>query len=465
MKSNIKLILFITIFSIGGYILYRYINKNKGNILESNIKEIQKQKLEMEQQGANLLQQKLKQEQEKIQKQKLEMEQQTVNLLQQKLKQEKIQKEKEIRLQKEKEIQLQKEKEIRLQKEKEIQKKKEEKIYNNLDISNIDKNDIIKNFFNQPIEYIIDTDKKINKKINYKKKNILEKDINVINAEILFDLDRKYTYYDDENVIKELNTKDFKLDIKPEEKKLVERFFYDQKNYLKNMSPVNKNIINTYIQEAYTLYNRFLRKEKDIVDRNFTSDNTLKDLYKLDKTLFDITNPRKTMNNLSKNLNQIILNAPKLPIQLATFRASVDPYYFNNLEAVTNENGQTEYIYTSPGFLSTAFGLYRTTTFQPHFLNRDQTCCLSVIYLPKGTRGLYLYNNYETEFLLPLNSRLQYLGEKQMTIDELQTLTKYQSLQYPELSQVLNRSKTMTVYEWLYLPPLTDEYIELYRFT
>ncbi len=337
-----------------------------------------------------------------------------------------------------------------------------EKIYNFLDVKNIDGNDILKKFFDQPIEYL--KNKKISNRVNYNKKDInTSKKINVLNAEKLFDMDRTYMYYDEDGK-KKYEFKDALVTLNDTDKKLLENYFYDQKVYMKNMSERNKLLLKTYIQEAYTLYNRFLRQEKDIVDGNFTSDYTLKNLYKNDTSLFNLENPRKTMNNLSKELNQLILNAPRLPISLTTFRASTDPYYFNELEAVTNEKGETEYIYTSTGFLSTAIGFYRTTTLQTHFMNREQTCCISIIYLPKDTRGLYIYNNNETELLLPLYSRLKYLGEKQMTIDELQKFINYQSLQYPDLKNILNRSPTITVYEWEYMPPVSDTYVELYRY-
>jgi len=345
-----------------------------------------------------------------------------------------------------------------------IQSKKN--IYNFLDVKNIDKNlgknDIFATFFNQPIKYL--KNKNVSKPVNYNKKDIdTSKKINIINFEKLNNMGIMYQYYyeNEPKSNKKYEFKDTLVTLNDADKKLLENYFYDQKVYMNNMSERDKILLSTYTGHGYSLYNRFLRQEEDIVNGNIVP---LENLYRNDTSLFDIENPRKTMNNLSKELNQLILDAPSLPVQLTTFRGSVDPYYFNELEVVTNERGETEYIYTSPSFLSTALGLGRNTSLQSEFLNKDQTCCLSIIYLPKDTKGLYIYDNNETELLLPLYSRLKYLGEKQMSIDELQNFINYQSLQYPDLKNILNRSSTMTVYEWEYLPPISDTYVELYRY-
>ena len=328
---------------------------------------------------------------------------------------------------------------------------------------NKDKNDnIFTTFFDQPIKYL--KNKKINKPVKYNKKDIdTRKTINVINAERLINMGMMYLFYDDTEPEsnKKYEFKNALVTLNDADKKLLEDYFYDQKVYVKNMSERDKLLLSTYIVNGYSLYNRFLRQEEDIVDGEIVP---FEDLYRYDTSLFDLENPRKTMNNLSKELNQLILNSPRLPVQLTTFRASKDPYYFKDLESVINERGETEYIYTSPSFLSTALGLGRNTSLKSEFLNKEQTCCLSLFYLPKDTRGLYIFSGGETELLLPLYSRLKYLGEKQISIDELQKFINYQSLDYPDLKNILNRSPTITVYEWEYLSPVSDTYVELYRY-
>jgi hypothetical protein len=346
----------------------------------------------------------------------------------------------------------------------------------------------LQTYFSQPIKYL---DSRINN-IVYENVPDITFDIkepldNVISTKVFNELDVYLPIYTNGSTLLNITRKsdeeikEFINEVFKNEKNNLADYFYNQFVYYRNLSELDKLIVHSYKKGPYTLYNRFLRKEKNIVDDKYTvnkNELTLKNIFEHDKTIQDPINPRITMNNLSRLLNNIILDAPALKSPLIVYRTSQDDYY---LKRLIKENG--DYIYESPSFLSTTIELTPHTALQGQFLNNDTSGYLSIIRLPPGTRGLYMYDNREGEILLPLYSKLKFIGKKVIKPgkdkSEINTLMHYLSYDTVEkiegqkdirifnpLENYLNKDGVI-VFMWEYILPFniqSKQYIELYRY-
>jgi len=226
-----------------------------------------------------------------------------------------------------------------------------------------------------------------------------------------------------------------------EDEKLIEGYIKDEKEYLNNLTPLQKEVVISYQNTtSYPIFTKFLNKTKQLLNPNAAALEypNFQFIYDMDPSIFDSNDLRVIMNKISKMLNDIIVKAPKTPTDLLVFRGTKDPYFMDQL---TKEGD--DYIYTNHSVMSTTFNFWVMTVENSPYMAAD--CCISIIHIPKGTTGVYLnkFGGIEAnlaEFLLPIGSKLRLRG-----------FTK-------------NYIHGKNAYEWDYIPPTSTEYVELYKY-
>jgi hypothetical protein len=226
-------------------------------------------------------------------------------------------------------------------------------------------------------------------------------------------------------------------------KTLINQFIINQETYLNSLTSLQREIIFSY-QNAitYPVFTKFLNKNKYLIntDSSINEYPHFEFVYNEDPSIFESNDVRIIMNNIAKQLNDIIVKAPPTPVDLHVYRGTKDPYFLSQL----SKEGD-DYYFTNKSVMSTTFnfGIMSAPTISTQYLSNN--CCISIINIPKGTVGLYLDNYNDVgrelaEFLLPIGSKLKLVG-----------YTK-------------NYKFGRDTFEWNYIPPDSTEYVELYKY-
>lgn len=242
----------------------------------------------------------------------------------------------------------------------------------------------------------------------------------------------------------------------------IKTYFNNQDRYITSLNKEQESALNLYLDETYKLFKNFLLKRKNPIYDSTTMGDDRKDRFNLIRK--DEKDARLIMNKISTILNQVIYNAPKLPIPLTVFRGTIsDPNFLQNLTLDQNGN----YIYDVKSFMSTSIlhnipvGLSGT-----RFVDFDSGCCMWIIYLPINTSALYIKKNKialgageEYELLLPVGGKLKLL-------EVTKKYTKYDiSYISEEEKELIKYSPPIDTYTWEYIPPQNDDYtIELFNY-
>jgi hypothetical protein len=241
----------------------------------------------------------------------------------------------------------------------------------------------------------------------------------------------------------------------------IKTYIKDQDEYFKNLPQNEKAILQAYVSSDYQVFNKFLSKRKPILRSFLANGLDFEKIRKANRNLINETNPRILMNYFSTLLNKIIYEAPRLPIPLTVFRGTQDPYFLNEL--TLDENNQ--YTYKINTFLSTSLMPNVAAGINQQFINYKTQCCMSIINLPKDTRGLFKYNSdagiggfvmEELELLLPSGGELKLVGYTPK-------FTEYE-VAFDDDDNVFDKTPEIDTYVWDYIPPKNDDYtIELFE--
>jgi len=224
--------------------------------------------------------------------------------------------------------------------------------------------------------------------------------------------------------------------------------------YFNSLSDYQKDIIllyqsptiNLYVTPfPYRLINMFLNRDKNIPLQKFIYDSPLHNFinkYEVFKDK-DVKSLRNIVNIIGRDFNSIILNSPPTPDSFKVVRGTQDNYFMDKLQKIKLDSGNEEYVYTSDSVVSTSFSPNTSIKFTTMTQEKNKnSCCFWYINIPKGIHGLLL--NEQDEFILPIGSRFV-----------LKNIYKQE-----ELFSI----KNMIIYEWDYLPPENNEYIERYSY-
>jgi hypothetical protein len=241
----------------------------------------------------------------------------------------------------------------------------------------------------------------------------------------------------------------------------MKEYFIKQDLYLNNLNGEQKAAAELYLDETYKQFKNFLLKRQNPIYDFTTMRDDKKDRFNLIRK--DLNDPRLIMNKVSTVLNEVIYNAPKLPVPLTVFRGTIsDPNFLQNLTLDQNGN----YIYDIKSFMSTSIlhnipvGLDGT-----RFVDFKSGCCMWIIYLPANINALFIKKNKiatgageELEILLPVGGKLKLL-------EATKKYTKYDISYILEEEDLIKYSPKIDTYIWEYIPPISDNYtIELYRY-
>jgi hypothetical protein len=123
-----------------------------------------------------------------------------------------------------------------------------------------------------------------------------------------------------------------------------------------------------------------------------------------ERRLDELTNSQKNkMENYARHLNNIIKNkSPPSSKKVIVYRGAEAMHAdWKNLEL------GAELLFTNKGLISTTFN----KNIALDFIENEDNCCLLILHLPRGTRGLYIseisvFNDFgEDEVILPHGSR------------------------------------------------------------
>ena len=149
---------------------------------------------------------------------------------------------------------------------------------------------------------------------------------------------------------------------------------------------------------------------------NFLRDRKMDEMTKLQKQL---------MKKYSINLNNLIRKSPPSKKNTTVYRgAEAMDEKWKNLKP-----GE-ELLFTQKGIISTTFN----KNVAIDFIEEDSNCCLLVLRLPKGTRGLYISDISafsdleEDELLLPHGSMFKVIYKKINTFKDRKIITYYADL-------------------------------------
>ena len=253
----------------------------------------------------------------------------------------------------------------------------------------------------------------------------------------------RYKDYNKEEILELIN--DYK------NKPFIKDYLNEQKKYISSLDNFDKKLMEIYKGQNFLFFTSFLNK-LPITDDLIVMDEFY-DLYDINPTMFKSkTSLRIIMNDLSKKLNDIILNTPSLPDDIVVYRGTQDPYMMNELVKEGNN-----YVYNIKSFLSTsmienvASKYYFLNTY---YVNGPPTCCMNIIKLPKGIKAFYMYigskyKKSEQELILPIGGKLK-------LVSYLSSFKKFKTD-----SSKLTTNKLDT-YIWEYMsPPKNYVYKEL----
>lgn len=178
-----------------------------------------------------------------------------------------------------------------------------------------------------------------------------------------------------------------------------ERIKSEFKKYIKiNFNdPVVLKDMNVLNQMTY-LFWYFFNKDKISFEKFY-----LQLFSKIDdrKNITKIIQYSKQLGNI---LNEIIINAPKVPTDIIVFRGTRDKYFMK-------ENIYKNNLIKLDTFVSTSLNIVSALK----FINKKEGC-LNIISLKKGDKGLMMFIMGETEILLPKNLELTLVTNKTQKI-------------------------------------------------
>ena len=165
------------------------------------------------------------------------------------------------------------------------------------------------------------------------------------------------------------------------------------------------------------------KTEFDIIDEYTSGESLWINNYLRERNLDDLTDKQiEKLKLKSIHLNNIIKKSPLSTNSTIVYRGA---------EAMQNSwrnlDKGDELVFTNKGIISTTF----SEEIAIEFLEGND-CCLLVLYLPKGTRGLYISSNsifsYEDELLLPHGSCFIVTERTYIKYDDKKILTYHANL-------------------------------------
>jgi hypothetical protein len=308
----------------------------------------------------------------------------------------------------------------------------------------LDKNDDIVNMLRQPIQY------KDNTVAIYSPFD--EKRIPAIKSS--FDeLESHYFRINEDNEF------EFKEN-EGEDLNKIKKYFEDQDIYINQLDEEKETALNLYLDSTYPIFKNFLLKRINPIYEYPDMLERAKNRFNLIRK--ELKDPRLIMNKVSSILNQVIYNAPKLPIPLTVFRGtSSDPNFLQELRMDKNGN----YIYDIKSFMSTSILHNVPAGLNHYFINLETKCCMWIIYLPANIKALYIQKNElapgageEFEMLLPVGGKLKLL-------EATKKYTKYDIATDDLDKDVRLFTPKIDTYIWEYIPPDSNDYnIELFYY-
>jgi hypothetical protein len=190
------------------------------------------------------------------------------------------------------------------------------------------------------------------------------------------------------------------------------------------------------------MINMFLNRNKNIPLFNYFIGSIYFEMqnfiYKYKNEFKNMSELNQIFNKIGKTFNQIILNTPPLKANnIKVFRGTKDNYFIRKLQKINDH-----YIYVSNSVVSTSFSYIVANSFTNQN-DENNVCCLWIVNLPENTNGLYLTSMGEAEYLLPIGSRFK--------LKSIYNIPK-------------SKTRVFKAYEWDYLPPENNEYIERYSY-
>ena len=162
----------------------------------------------------------------------------------------------------------------------------------------------------------------------------------------------------------------------------LERLRQQSTRHLSSLADTQKQLLTDYTGVCSLDVNNYLR------NKQFDPDMRTADIQSVRRKVF--------------GLQQILANAPPTTHGVVMYRV-FENQEVGRLSDIFKPHRSPKWL--SQGFLSTSANLNAAFNFLD-----DQGCCLGIIYLPPGTRGLYLGQlsdfDYEEEFLMPHGTSL-----------------------------------------------------------
>ena len=165
------------------------------------------------------------------------------------------------------------------------------------------------------------------------------------------------------------------------------------------------------------------RRENEVLEEYTTGESLWIDNYLRNRNLEHLSEAQKEkLRKSSIHLNNIINRS-----SLSTSTARV----YRGAEAMEekwkNLKPGDDLLFTQKGLISTSFSLETAIS----FIEDDCDCCLLVLTLPKGTKGLYISSASgfsvleEDELLLPHGSKFQVTSRKRIKYNSREIVTYY----------------------------------------
>jgi len=167
-------------------------------------------------------------------------------------------------------------------------------------------------------------------------------------------------------------------------------------------------------------------KETEILEEYTTGESLWINNYLRNRNLEQLSDSQKDkLRNSSIHLNNVINRS-----QLSTSTSKV----YRGAEAIEdkwkNLKPGDDLLFTQKGLISTSFQKDVAIS----FIEDDCDCCLLVLTLPKGTKGLYISSASgfseleEDELLLPHGSKFQVTSRKRIGYNSREIITYYATL-------------------------------------